>query len=72
MPRLRPSCSFCQKESVYKLTPQLLLFLGVSDHNNKAARVNGVGRFNEGGYFSAWTILKISPQLVKKGGIVEP
>ena len=50
MPRLRPSCSFCQKESVYK--PQLLSCLGVSDHNNAAAKVNGVGRFNEGGYFT--------------------
>ena len=32
--------------------PRLLSCLGVSDHNNAAAKVNVVRRFNEGGYFT--------------------
>ena len=65
MPRLRPSCSFCQKESVYK--PQLLSCLGVSDHNNAAAKVNGVGRFNEGGYFTCLDHLEDQSTTGQKG-----
>ena len=52
MTRLRQKCSFCQNESVFKLTAQLLSQLGVSDLNNAAAKVNGVGRCSQGGYFT--------------------
>ena len=66
MPRVRPKCSFCRKESVYKLTPHLLSFLGVSGQSNLAAKLNGAGRHEQGGYFTCMDHLEEAPAVGRK------
>ena len=59
-------CSFCGRESVYKLTPHLLSLLGVSGQSNAAAKLNGAGRYEQGGYFTCMDHLEEAPAVGRK------
>lgn len=59
-------CSFCGKESVYKLTPHLLSLLGVSGQSNVAAKLNGAGRYEQGGYFTCMDHIEEVPAVGHK------
>ena len=59
-------CSFCGKVSVYKLTPHLLLLLGVSGRSNVAARLNGAGRYEQGGYYTCMDHIEEVPAVGHK------
>ena len=46
---------------MYKLTPRLLSFLGVSGQSNLAAKLNGAGHYEHGGYYTCMDHLEEAP-----------